>query len=72
MEINLQDLLTRLSNVAQAINNLQQTVAKVFPIGTTVTTTATGGAATLPANPAKFLTITLPDGTTGKVPVYNL
>lgn len=32
---------------------------------------ATGGAATLPANPVGFVTITLPDGQSVKVPYYS-
>lgn len=31
---------------------------------------ATGGAATLPANPVGFVTITFPDGSSGKLPYY--
>ena len=33
--------------------------------------TAIGGAATLPANPVGFVTMTLPNGTSVKVPYYN-
>lgn len=33
--------------------------------------TATGGAATLPANPVGFVTMTLPNGTSVKVPYYT-
>lgn len=33
--------------------------------------TATGGAATLPANPVGFLIVTLPNGTAAKIPYYN-
>ncbi|HLY88316.1 MAG TPA: hypothetical protein VKQ27_04970 [Acetobacteraceae bacterium] len=32
---------------------------------------ATGGAATLPANPVGFVTMTLPSGASVKVPYYN-
>lgn len=32
--------------------------------------TATAGSATLPANPVVFLVLSLPDGTTYKVPAY--
>ena len=32
---------------------------------------ATGGAATLPANPVGFVTLTLPNGTAVKVPYYT-
>jgi hypothetical protein len=32
--------------------------------------TATGGAATLPSNPVGFVTVTFSDGTTGKLPYY--
>ncbi len=36
------------------------------------TTSATGGGASaLPALPARYVSVTFPDGTLGKVPVYN-
>ena len=36
-----------------------------------LSTTATTGSATLPGNPQGFVTLTFPDGSSGKVPYYN-
>jgi len=41
-----------------------------FQFGGT-STSATGGAATLPANPVGFITATLPNGTAVKIPYYS-
>lgn len=54
----------------RALNAIQQAILSVFPISTGTSTTATGGAATLPANPVGFIDVTLPDGTSAKVPYY--
>ena len=68
----LTDLVSWAKNAVIALNTLNQTVAKVFPQAIGTATTATGGSATLPANPVGFLTITNPaTGTTVKVPYYN-
>lgn len=58
-------------NIVTAINGLQQTMANTFPQQGGTSGSATGGAATLPGNPVGFLTITLPDGTSAKVPYYS-
>jgi hypothetical protein len=42
----------------------------VFPYIVSTSSTATAGAATLPANPVGFINITLPNGTSVKVPYY--
>lgn len=70
-----------LSGVLATLNSTQQSGVKylgqiilaiksVFPQQTGTATTATGGAATLPANPVGFIVVTLPDGTIAKVPYY--
>lgn len=64
-------ILSQLSYGVRAINGLAQNLAKAFPIITGTSATATGGSATLPSNPAGFITITLPDGTTAKVAYYQ-
>lgn len=65
-------------SIARAIVNgntllaaIIQAIKSVFPQGQTITHTASAGGDTLPANPAGFLTVTLPDGTTGKFPYYD-
>lgn len=65
----------RLQQAIQALvgatNALQQTLSKVFPQGTAITTSATAGSASLPATPQAFLTIQGTDGNTYKVPLYK-
>jgi len=67
----LNDLVTALKNAVTAISLINQTLRSVFPYATGTSSTATAGAASLPANPVGFITITLPDGTSAKVPYYN-
>lgn len=64
-------ILATLQNGVVALNNLVKTLLTVFPISGGTSATATGGAATLPANPVGFITVTLPNGTAAKVPYYN-
>lgn len=68
---SLDDVVTTGRNILNALNQLQQTMANTFPQQGGTSTTATGGAATLPANPVGFITITLPNGTAAKVPYYS-
>lgn len=64
-------IITAAQNVAIAINNLNTTMGKTLPVVQSVSSTATAGAATLPANPTGFLVITLPNGSAAKVPYYS-
>lgn len=45
-------------------------IRAVFPQQNGTSATATAGAATLPANPLGFIIVSLPNGTTVKVPYY--
>ena len=63
---NLAAMLNGVRYLGQIVTALQA----IFPQTSGTSGTATGGAATLPANPVGFLTVTLPDGTTAKVPYY--
>lgn len=70
-------ITTATQNIVIAINNLNttattlnNTMQAVFPYITATSSTATAGAATLPATPEGFIDITLPDGTSAKVPYY--
>ena len=67
MADNNQAMLAIAQGIAQGINNLSQSFPQVAGTGTT----ATGGAATLPANPVGFLTVTLPNGTSARIPYYS-
>jgi hypothetical protein len=67
---------TPLVNMAQQNNQLlakiQQTLAAVFPQATGTDSTATGGAATLPANPVGFIEVYVPSlSATVKIPYYS-
>lgn len=53
-----------------AINAIVQALKSVFPSGTGTSSTATAGAATLPAAPVGFIEVTLPNGQQAKVPYY--
>ena len=64
-------LVSAVQNGVQAIQRLTVTMQSVLPVVQSTATTATAGAETLPAAPAGFLNITLPDGTSAKVPYYN-
>lgn len=68
---SLDDIVTTMKNAVVAIGNLNKTVNTVFPQTGGITTSATGGSATLPANPVGFVAITLPNGTSVKVPYYD-
>ena len=65
------DLSTKLQIGNQLMAQLIETIRGIFPIGGATSTTATAGAQTLPANPAGFMAVTLPDGTAVKIPYYN-
>lgn len=60
-----------LNQGVQAINSLRQVMASTFPQSGGTASTATAGAATLPANPVGFIVVTLPNGTSAKVPYYS-
>lgn len=64
-------LFTILRQGVEGINSVTKALNSTFPQTTGTSTSATAGAATLPANPIGFITITLPDGTSAKVPYYG-
>lgn len=55
----------------QALNAIVAAIKAVFPQSTGTSGTATGGAATLPANPVGFMEVTLPNGSIVKLPYYS-
>jgi hypothetical protein len=65
------DVSTKLQIGNQLLAQLVETVRAIFPVGGATSATATAGAQTLPASPAGFLAVTLPDGTAVKIPYYN-
>lgn len=60
-----------LQNAVRVLSNIATTLSKSFPQVTSTASTATAGAAALPAAPAGFIVISLPNGTTAKVAFYN-
>ncbi len=69
--MDLRGIGQTIQNAVVAINNLSAAVKSIFPAASSTTSgTATAGAATLPANPAGFINVTI-NGTPVKVPYYN-
>ncbi len=66
----LRDLNTTQQSGVRYIGLLIQAIREIFPQQTGTSTTATAGAATLPANPVGFIVVSLPNGTSVKVPYY--
>jgi hypothetical protein len=65
-------LIQAVINIPAALNGILTQLKAIFPASTSaITHTATGGADTLPGNPAGFLTVTI-NGVPVKVPFYNL
>lgn len=55
----------------QALNAILTALKAFFPSATGTSSTATGGAATLPSQPVGFINVTLPNGAQAKVPYYS-
>ena len=66
----LSQLITVNQNGVIALGNILQALKAIFPQGTGTSATATGGAATLPANPVGYINATLPNGTSVRIPYY--
>lgn len=64
-------VISTLQNGVRAMYDLVTALGNIFPQTTGTSTTATGGSATLPANPVGFITVTIPStGQSVKVPYY--
>jgi hypothetical protein len=69
---SLQDLVTVQGSGVKYLGQLLNAFKAAFIQFGGKTTSATGGAASaLPAAPAGYVSIVLPDGTIGKIPFYN-
>lgn len=64
------DMVNQAKGVNSNLGALIKAVLQVFPNITGTSSTATGGAATLPSNPVGFISVTLPNGTSVKIPYY--
>jgi hypothetical protein len=72
LKINgLADIFTALKNVVIAINAIATAIQNSFPQATGTATSATAGSITPPGQVKGYITITLPDGSPGKVPYYG-
>ena len=67
----LQNLNTTQQKGVQNIGLIVQALRNAFIQFGGTSASATGGAATLPANPIGFVTATLPNGTAVKIPYYS-
>ena len=67
---NIQAIVQALQTIGQGVTATAQNIATVFPQQTGTASSATAGSATLPANPVGFIIVTLPSGSTVKVPYY--
>ena len=69
-----QQLVSTLQNINVTLSGLQQQIAtstsSIYPQTQGVSTTATAGAIVSPGNFAGFIDVTLPNGTTAKVPYF--
>ncbi len=66
----MQDLVTTQKSGVVYLGQLIGVLKAAFIQFGGTTSTATGGAATLPANPVGFVEATLPNGTVVKIPYY--
>lgn len=71
MTIGLSDILSTLQNGVTAIRSLNTVLGNIFPQATATSTSATLGAAALPASPEGFIVVNLSSGIAVKVPYYN-
>lgn len=67
----LSNIFTGIQQIVLAIRAANQILKSTFPQQGGTSATATGGAATLPANPVGFIIVTLPNGTSARVPYYS-
>lgn len=58
-------------NGVRVLSQIAQALQGIFPQTSGTSGSATGGAATLPANPVGFISVTLPDGSSVKIPYYS-
>ncbi len=73
MVASLSDILTSLQNGVTAANSLNQTIARVFPGATALSTTipSSVGALTFTSSqPKGFISVITSSGFAGKIPIY--
>lgn len=65
------DLASVQRNGVRALNQILTVLGNIFPAISGTASSATAGSATLPSNPVGFIVVTLPNGTSAKVPYYG-
>lgn len=63
-------ILATLTNGVRAISDLATKLGTIFPVISGTSTTATGGAITPPAQVVGYISVTLANGQSVKVPYY--
>lgn len=64
-------ILATLTNGVRAISDLATKLGTIFPVISGTSTTAVGGGITPPAQVTGYITVTLQNGTSVKVPYYS-
>lgn len=65
------DLASVQRNGVRVLSGILTALNSIFPIISGTASSASAGSATLPTNPAGFIVVTLPDGSSAKVPYYE-
>lgn len=68
---SLTSILTTLQNGVRALYDISTKISSIFPQVSGTSTTATGGGITPPAQVVGYVTVTLPNGTSAKIPYYS-
>lgn len=71
-DVGLGTAIATLQNLVTGVSAINKTMVSVFPQATGTSATATGGAASLPANPVGFIEVFVPSlSATVKIPYYS-
>jgi len=68
---NNTSILSTLQQGVRALYDLTTKITTIFPQVSGTSTTAAGGAITPPAQVVGYITVTLPNGTSAKIPYYG-
>jgi hypothetical protein len=68
---SLSSILSTLQNGVRALYDISTKISTIFPQVSGTSTTATGGSITPPAQVVGYISVTLPNGTSAKIPYYN-
>lgn len=68
---NWSGIISTLQQGVRALYDISTKISSIFPQVSGTSSTATGGAITPPAQVAGYVTVTLPNGTSVKIPYFN-